>query len=351
MRRPRRRGERGIALALVGIALVAIFAMIVIAVDIGRFAHTGAEVQAVADLAALSGAKQILLRGAGTAQAGADTAARQNSFDGRTFINDGTIATLPAEEGCYTRPAAGCTTNCFGTFTVQAPPCPAGQFQAVRATATGNTVRIITAALLPINVGLQSLNITKQAIAAIVGNNATQGSLPVVLCPTILQQLQPGGTCVQGAVMAQNIFVPDPAQNSCYSSLSPTDAASAQRFKSLLPSSCGGTAIAVVSAGESVLVQSGADATFLQALHDCVASGVTDYIVPVIQAPCSCTQSATITDFVTLRIADPSQVVATGPAANKGIHNAVQICNNDIPSGGGSPGTGNFGSRGVAMMQ
>jgi putative Flp pilus-assembly TadE/G-like protein len=350
MRRPRRRGERGIALALVGIALVAIFAMIVIAVDVGRFAHTGAEVQAVADLAALSGAKQVLAHGAGTAQAGGDTAARQNSFDGRAFINDGTIATMPVEEGCYTRPAAGCTTNCMGTFAVGAPPCPAGQFQAVRATATGNTVRIITAALLPINLGLQSLNVTKQAIAAIVGGNTTQGTLPVVFCPTLLTQLQPGGTCVQDAVMAQNLFVPDPSGNSCYSSLSPTDAASAQRFNSLLPASCGGTATAVVSAGESVLVQNGADTSFLQALHDCVASGVTDYTIPVVST-CGCTGSATITGFVTLRIADASQVVATGPAANKGIHNAVQLCNNNIPTGGSSPGTGLYGSQGVAMMQ
>src|SRR5262249_8868222 len=150
--------------------------------------------------------------------------------------------------------------------------------------------------------------------------------------------------------MAQNLFVPDPSQNSCYSSLSPTDPASAQRFSSLLPSSCGGTATAVVSAGESVLVQNGADTSFLMALHDCVASGVTDYIVPVVST-CGCTQSATIQDFVTIRIADASQVVATGPAANKGIHNAVQLCNHNIPTGGTSPGTGTFGSQGVAMMQ
>src|SRR5437762_5329184 len=158
MKRERHKGERGIALALIGISLTAIFAMMVIAIDVGRFAHTAAEIQAIADLAAMSGAKSVLVRGAGTAQSGADTAARQNTFDGRTFVDDGTIATLPVEEGCYARPATGCSTNCSGTFTVQAPPCPAGQFQAVRATATGNTVRVITAGLLPINTGLTSLN-------------------------------------------------------------------------------------------------------------------------------------------------------------------------------------------------
>ena len=79
MRRMDRSKERGIALAVVAIALVAIFAMIVIAVDVGRFAHTASEVQAIADLAALSGAKSVLVRGAGTAQSGGDTAAQQNT--------------------------------------------------------------------------------------------------------------------------------------------------------------------------------------------------------------------------------------------------------------------------------
>src|SRR5690349_20394915 len=123
MRRMDRSKERGIALAVVAIALVAIFAMIVIAVDVGRFAHTASEVQAIADLAALSGAKSVLVRGAGTAQSGGDTAAQQNTFDGRTFVNDGTIATMPVEEGCYTRPDPACSTNCKGTFVAQPPPC------------------------------------------------------------------------------------------------------------------------------------------------------------------------------------------------------------------------------------
>src|SRR5689334_20597734 len=128
MKRRHRTGERGVALALIAIALTTIFAMIVIAVDVGRFAHTASEVQSVADLAALAGAKNVLVKGPGNAQAGANTTALQNTFDGRTFVNDGTIASLPVEEGCYARAAAGCSANCAGTFTVQAPPCPAGQF-------------------------------------------------------------------------------------------------------------------------------------------------------------------------------------------------------------------------------
>jgi len=351
MKRRRRTGERGVALALIAIALTTIFAMIVIAVDVGRFAHTATEVQSVADHAALAGAKTVLVKGAGNAQAGANTTALQNTFDGRTFVNDGTIASLPVDEGCYARPAAGCTTNCTGTFTVQAPPCPAGQLQAVRATATGQAVRIITAALLPINAGLQSLNITKQAIAAIEGFSAGGPALPVTICPNLLSQQS--GPCVQGTPLGAAIaLVPDPSQNACYTSLDGSSA-NAQTFISRLPSSCGGSSSGptIVSLGESINLQNGADTSFLQALQNCVAQGVHDYTLPVMQNCGNCNGSGTVVDFVTIHIANSTDVVATGPAANKGIHNATQICNNNVPSGGGSGSAGLYGSRGVNLVQ
>src|SRR5690349_1610696 len=243
MRRMDRSKERGIALAVVAIALVAIFAMMVIAVDVGRFAHTGSEVQAIADLAALSGARSVLLRGPGNAQSGADTAARQNVSDGRTFVNDGSSGVLQVVEGCYTPPAAGCSANCQGTFNgPQSPPCPAGppqQFQAVKVTATRRGVSIITAALLPINTGLRSLDITKQAIAAIGGINDVTPALPVALCPSLLASVNPGGTCVQDAVLDQITLAPTGTQNACLTSLSPSSA-NANTFKSLVPPECGG---------------------------------------------------------------------------------------------------------------
>jgi Flp pilus assembly protein TadG len=343
-----RKSERGIALAFVGIVLVALFAIIVLAVDIGRYVHTAGEVQAVADLAALSGAKSVLVRGAGTAQSGADTAALQNTFDGRTFVDDGTVASLPVDEGCYTPPAATCSTNCQGTFSATAPPCPAGQYQAVRATATGKDVRAITAGLI----GAPLLHdVTKQAIAGIVGINAVAATLPVVICPEVLQQLQPGGTCVQDAVLSQISLVPTPGQNGCYSSLG-NGAASSHTFSQLLPPECGGisTGRPVVSVGEFINVQSGADASFLMNLQSCISSGIHDFLIPVVMCG-DCTQAREVTDFVTIHIADASQVVATGPAANKGIHNATQVCNNNVPGSSGSVNSGLFASRQVVLVQ
>ncbi len=349
MRREQRRGERGVALAIVAIAIVAIFAVIVIAVDVGRFAHTAAEVQAVADLAALAGAKSVLVTGPGTAQSGANTAALENSFDGRTFVPNDTVASLRVEEGCYTAPSAACSSSCQGAFTpTGSASCSQGEFEAVRTTATGRAVHAITAAL--IHSATQS-DVTKQASAAIVGINAVQPTLPVVLCPQLLAQLQPNRTCVQDAVLATIAFVPTPAGNACYSSLS-TVAASASEFRQLLPPECGGrtTGRPVVSIGEILEVQNGVDDVFLRTLKSCVSGGIHDFVIPVVQCG-NCTQSREVVDFVTLRIDQPSQVVDSGPAANKGVHNATQVCNNIPPGSSGNINTGLFATRQVVLVQ
>ena len=197
MKRPPRNGERGIALVAIGIAIFVFFALMVIAVDVGRFSHTASEVQSVADLAALSGAKSVLAKGSGLgyAQEGANTAARQNKFDGRAFVNDGAVASLLAEEGCFTPPAADCSTDCSGTFTAGGLTCSSGQFAAVRATATGHAVKVVTANLIP---GTPSQeDITRRATAVIAGHNGVQATLPVTLCSALLTELQPNMQCVQ----------------------------------------------------------------------------------------------------------------------------------------------------------
>lgn len=351
MARERRTGERGVALAFIGVWLLALFALIVLAVDVGRFSHTASEVQAIADLAALAGAKTVLVRGAGTAQSGADTAVQQNVANGQAFKDDNTVGTLQIVEGCYTPPPSDCSTNCQGSFNgPQSPPCPAGppqQFEAVSVTATRKSVEVVTATLVD---SALAHDVTKQAIAAIVGINAVAATLPVTLCPALLVQLQPGGTCVQDAVLQEMAFVPQGTQNSCYSSLSPASA-NANTFRNLLPPECGGlsTGRPVVSLGEDISLQNGGDSSFLMALKSCVASGVHNYVVPVVECG-NCTAQGRVTDFVTLHIAGPDQVVATGPTPH-GIYNATQVCNNSLPGSSGTVNDGVFASRQVILVR
>jgi len=373
MKRPPRKGERGIALVAIGIAIFAFFALMVIAVDVGRFSHTASEVQSVADLAALSGAKSVQVKGSGLgyAQEGANAAARQNKFDGRAFVNDGAVASLLAEEGCFTPPAADCSTDCRGTFTAGGVTCSSGQFAAVRATATGHAVKVVTASMIPGTASQE--DITRRATAVIAGHNGVQPTMPVTLCPALLTQLQPNMQCVQGAPLQAVLFAPDGSQNSCYSNLALAGGASGSDFKSLLPPECGGIASGerpVVSIGEQIQTQNGTTDTFLHLLQDCVRGGtstnpygVHDFVLPVTDCG-ACNQARTVLDFVTIHIASYSQIVDTGSSGNscyplsptsntlcKGIHDATQTCDNTSSGGGGSLVGGGYGNKQVLLVQ
>ena len=59
----RRRGQEGFVLALSGILLLTMFALMVVAIDIGRISHTATEVQVAVDAAALAGAENLLKGG------------------------------------------------------------------------------------------------------------------------------------------------------------------------------------------------------------------------------------------------------------------------------------------------
>jgi len=63
MKRQARHGERGIGLVAIGIWIVALAVMMAVAVDIARLSHSASEVQAIADAAALSGARALYNNG------------------------------------------------------------------------------------------------------------------------------------------------------------------------------------------------------------------------------------------------------------------------------------------------
>src|SRR5437667_8010260 len=94
----RRRGQEGFVLVLSGILLLTMFALIAVAIDIGRISHTATEVQGIADSAAMAGALAVLKEGAGKAQPAATAAANDNRFDGHNFVA-GTNGQLDGKEG------------------------------------------------------------------------------------------------------------------------------------------------------------------------------------------------------------------------------------------------------------
>jgi hypothetical protein len=316
-----RSGQRGFALAMSAFALVAMFALMVVAVDIGRLSHTATEVQGIADAAAMAGALAVMKQGAGNARPAALAAAQDNRFDGRGFV-DGTNGQLDVEEGNWD-PSAN-------SFTSGRSPT-----NAVRAIATGQDMRYVLAPLIGI---APTTDMTKSAVAAIGAPAIATVTGPLAVCSSVSNGVnpQPPGPCADGdgAVIKT---IPDlqqqGAQNSCFSALSPGSSGSSLE-QSRLPAQCGGGNLATLSVGDIIALDNGAQASVLQAIHDCVAppNNVHRYVLPVIDN-CSCNgQDLPVVGFVSIRIDDAdTQVITTG--SNKRITGAKQICDSQLLGG------------------
>ena len=348
----RRRGQEGFALIAGGLALVAMFALIVVAIDIGRISHTATEVQGIADSAALAGAWAVVKQGAGSAQAAATTAASDNRFDGRNFVN-GTNGQLNVSEGSWD-PSTG-------SFTPGGAPTTA-----VRAIVTGQNVRYVTAPLIGI---APTSNIQKLAVAVIAAPSIAVVNAPFAICSDVTNGVspQPPGPCANGdgtvikppcgALPPNGSCLPDieaqGTQNSCFSGLG-TGANSFNEW-SLLPAQCGGTTVATVDVGEIISLDNGQNTIVLQHLQNCVgpaqgsnANNVHRFVVPVINN-CHCSgTSLPVAGFVEIQIDAPSQVITT--TSNKRITGAKQICDSKI-YGGLSIAAGDFGVKVARLAQ
>ena len=349
----RRRGQDGFALIAGGLVLLAMFALIVVAIDIGRISHTATEVQGIADSAAMAGALAVLKEGAGKAQPAATAAANDNRFDGQTFV-DGTNGQLDVKEGSWDPSTA--------SFTPDGSPT-----NAVRAIATGQSVRYVTAPLIP-GVAPTS-DIQKLAVAVIAAPSLAIVNVPLAICSSVANGVspQPPGPCANGdgtvikppcgALPPNGSCLPDieaqGTQNSCFSGLG-TGANSFNEW-SLLPAQCGGTTVATVDVGEIISLDNGQNTIVLQHLQNCVgpaqgsnANNVHRFVVPVINN-CHCSgTSLPVAGFVEIQIDAPSQVITT--TSNKRITGAKQICDSKI-YGGLSIAAGDFGVKVARLAQ
>ncbi len=333
-----RRGQGGFVLVLSGIVLLTMFALMVVAIDIGRISHTATEVQGIADSAALAGAKAVIEQGPGNANPAAKTAAEDNRFDGRNFVQ-GTNGLLDVKEGKWDP----------GTASFTAGDSPTN---AVRAIVTGQSVRYVAAPLIGIG---PTTDIQRLAIAVIGAPSAAPVNMPLAVCSSVTNGVnaQPPGPCAggDGSVIKT---IPDleqqGSQNSCFSGFG-TGANSADE-RLLLPPQCGGTIAATLSVGENISLDAGQNATVLQKIRDCVdptKGNVHRFILPVID-DCTCSgASLAVTGFVEIQIDDPSQVVASGNP--KYVHGAKQICDSHITSGGISLSGDDFGVKETRLAQ
>ncbi len=345
-----RRKERGFVLAAAAIALAAIFAIMVVAIDIGRISHTGTELQGIADSAAVSGAMAILKQGPGTDPSpAAVTAAGDNRYDGQTFSN--------GSHGQLTTTAGNWNTTNTPPFTGGGTPT-----NAVQAFVTGPNVPLILAALIP---GASSTkDIQRQAVAVIAPPSNAIATMPFSVCSDVSNGVspQPPGPCPNGdgtVIKTLPDLVQQGAQNSCFTGLGGGACASCEQ--SLLPASCGGNP-QNAAVGQIISLDNGQQNSVLKAIQNCVgpaqggnANNTHLFILPVI-ANCNCSgTSQPIQGFVEIEIDSPSQITnscAGQPPGAKCIVGAKQICDSSLTSDGISiGGAGDFGVKEVRLVQ
>jgi hypothetical protein len=320
--------ERGVVLAMAGLWLVAMSAIAAIAIGVSRLTDTATEVQTVADAGALSGASALL---AGkSAYTVAENVAQANQIDGKHAAFD----------------AADIVTGYYNPTSHQFVAGGTPQ-DAVQATAHA-TVTTLWAAIF----GGTTAPVTKQAVATYTprSNNSTPGTptLPAAVGACFFTNFQTTGACSDLPTLTQ---VPNPTNNSGWTSLQTGVQANKGNISPFLPTVCGcaagacagGQQAPLVTTGEQtgVGVQNGQEAALLQLLAQCVANGVTKWVVPVVACG-TFNGDMTVLGYATVTI---SSVVATG--SPKGI-NMTSICNTTTP---GPPTNNNFGSGQVALAQ
>jgi hypothetical protein len=324
-----RRRQRGAVLAVAGVAMILLVGMAVLGVDVGHLAFTANEVQALADLSATSYVKTLADNqddgGSRDPVAETNVVVQENSVGGTQATVAENIASFePGNYDTVTR-----------QFTAGATPV-----NAVKATAVA-TVPNFFAGIF----GVPESTVTREATAALTPPGRAP-VLPLALGECWWDIFQNTGDCEENP---QFTLGPDPAENSCWTSLQ-EGSASTDTIRELARIYCGldsGSA-AAVGVGDSIQLTNGKLTPVLRAVQACLDAGFDEFLVPVISCRegQDCTQSEPVQGFATIKV---TQVVDTGAAASTGIY-AASVCSTD-PPGASTGGTVDTGTTVISMVK
>jgi hypothetical protein len=323
----KRERERGIAMLLAAIFLVAIIAIGAIAIEVSRLTATATEVQVAADAAALAAATSMIVPGhtSGVAQSDGQAVAAKNITDGRSPAP----ANVQIEFGTY-QSATG--------FVAGTPD------NAVRATVTIDNVQYLLAGVI----GGLSTSVQKRAVAAYKCGNCASPA-PITVCDCALQATAPGEPCtsITGGALLQT---PNGNQNSCLLST-----AGGGADEAWFPSDCfpTGETGPLIGVGDSITLDNGQLTPVINDFQTCFNVGVTDFVIPIVHcgdsgicsggvcsnggAACSsnvdccfignCNHTGTVVGFATMH------VTAVNSHGSPKTVSLTQVCNN-ASSGG-----------------
>ena len=327
-----RRGQRGVALAVVAIGLTVMLGFCVLAVELGHLGVSTSEVQIVADSAATAAARSLLRNkltgGLEAPLAAAATVAAENTVDGQPLSRARVVVT----EGVFSPATGSFTATSFSPNAARA---------VARATLPSGLAAIL---------GQRPSRVRRTAIAAYGGTCTAQTALPIALGSCLFRRYQRRQNCSRLPSLAN---VPDAANNSCWTSLEP-GSADASQASSFLPSeccsgrSCGGGQPVQLQTGSQINGLTGQDDVLLGIIRNCYDQGIREFVVPVINCGSNpgggngCGQSQVV-GFATVRV---DSVTPSGP--NEGM-NLTTLCSDDDPGGG--IGCSNYGRQTVALVR
>lgn len=299
------RNQRGVAVPLAAVAMVAVLGLSAVGVETGYLAMTATEVQNAADAAATAGARAVL--DGNDARSEALAVLALNTIHGET-VGDGHLVGL--EVGNYSAE--------LGFVSSLAPQ------NAVRATVQYNVANLLAAAL-----GMPSSRLTKTAIATFQGVISGRPTLPIVLGDCLFDNL-----CLSDICLPHLGIVPSPIDNSAWTGY--FEGANLSNIKDYFPSECGGQDQAVdLKVGDLINVTNG-DLNPLFDLVDCmVDDGATRHTVPIVSCNMNFNQQKEVIGFATVEI---ESVRDTG--FNQGITLRGVIEALEPPVGGENFGTG-----------
>lgn len=320
-----RRGERGVALALVVIGMAAFVPLAVVAVDIGRLALTANEVQTVADVAATAGAQALLKGGtATTARSNAQTVVAQNRVAGSAA----TIQTGYLLIGQYDPQS--------NTFTNGALPP-----NAVRATPQA-TVQNLVAGYF----GTSFLNTTvaKTATAGFRGLGKAVATLPFAIGDCAGRFQSPSTCFASNSCLLTLTKAPrttSPQNTTAWTGF--TGTATSTNIQKYVPSACGGSLTAPeISVGTSISLTNAVITAVLTKVKTCFTAGVKEFRVPVVACSGNFTSSSTVTGFATIVV---DSVTNSGSTSLQGI--AFHGIYKEVV---GTPGGGTFGTGSMRLF-
>lgn len=304
------KNQRGIALPLVAVCMLAMVGLAAVGIDIGHVTSVANESQNAADIAATAGA--IALAKNQDARTKADQTLAMNSVN-----NANAKTSLTTFEVGYMGPDYSFTSNMLPN-------------NAVRAVA-GATVQNI----LLDSIGYPTSVVSREAIATLAGIGSGIPTLPIVVGECHYNQ-----QCYHQSCMPYLGQVPDTSNNSGWTAF--FESASNPNINNYFPAPCGGGVQQLINVNSIINLGNGQVTPLLNSVQCLLNNGIRTFTIPIVECVGTFNQPKKIVGFAKVEV---DYVISSGSPKGIWLHGLYE---GQKP---GPPGGGQFGLLAVTLVK